>query len=75
MHIHIDGIIEGVLAWSEVVCEFETRLGYSKDYKICIWCFSAKHTSLRSKSKYWLAQNQDNVCKWSNISTYGRLFQ
>jgi len=30
-----------------------------KDYKTGIYCFSAKHTTLRSKSKDWLAQNQD----------------
>jgi hypothetical protein len=33
----------------------------TKDYKIGICCFSAKHTALRRKSKDWLAWNQDNV--------------
>jgi hypothetical protein len=28
---------------------------------IGINCFSSKHTALMSKSKDWLAQNQDNV--------------
>ena len=36
-------------------------LGQTKDYNIGICCFSAKHAALRSKSKDWLAQNQDNV--------------
>jgi len=27
--------------------------------------------ALRSKSKDWLAQNQDNVSKWSNMSSCG----
>ena len=35
--------------------------GQIKDYKIGICCFSAKHTTIRSKSKDWLAQNQNNV--------------
>ena len=26
-----------------------------------VCCFSAKHTALRSKSKNWLVQNQNNV--------------
>jgi hypothetical protein len=33
----------------------------TKNYKIDNCCFSAKHIALRSKSKDWLAQNQDNV--------------
>jgi len=37
-------------------------LGQTKDYKIGICCFSAKHAALRRKSKDWLAQNQKNVC-------------
>ena len=31
--------------------------------------------ALRSKSKDWLARNQDNVLKWSDMSTHGMLFQ
>jgi hypothetical protein len=37
------------------------RSGKTKDYKIGICCFSAKHAALRRKSKDWLARNQDNV--------------
>jgi hypothetical protein len=33
----------------------------TKDYKIDICCFSAKHVAIRCKSKDWLDQNQDNV--------------
>jgi hypothetical protein len=54
---------------------FELRSGQTKDYRICDCCFSAKHTALRRKSKDWLALNQDNVSKWSNMSTHGLLFQ
>jgi len=31
-----------------------------------ICCFSAKHTSLWSKSKDWLARNQDNESEWKD---------
>ena len=47
----------------------------TKDYKIGICCFSAKHATLRRKSKDWLARNQNNVSEWSDMSTRGLLFQ
>ena len=40
---------------------FEPRSGQTKDYTICICCFSAKHTAFRRKAKDWLAQNRDKV--------------
>ena len=40
---------------------FEPRSGQTKDNKIGICCFSAKHAALSGKSKDWLARNQDNV--------------
>ena len=51
------------------------RSGQTKDYKIGICCFSAKHTALRRKGKDWLAQNQNNVSEWRDVSTLGLLFQ
>jgi hypothetical protein len=33
----------------------------TNDYQIGVWCFSAKHATLRRKSKDWLARNQNNV--------------
>ena len=63
-----------VLASSAVDRGFEHWSGQSKDYKIGICCFSAKHAALRSKSKDWLARNQDNVYEWSDMSICG-LFQ
>jgi hypothetical protein len=36
-------------------------LGQTKDYIIGICCFCAKNTTLTSKIKDWLVQNQDNV--------------
>ena len=49
--------------------------GQTKDYKIGICCFSAKHAALRSKSKDMLARNRNNVSEWSDMSIRGLLFQ
>jgi hypothetical protein len=46
-----------------VDCWFKPLSGQTKAFKICVCGFSAKHATLRSKSKDWLAQNQDNVCQ------------
>ena len=43
-----------MLASSAVDREFKPRSGQTKDYKIGICCFSAKHAALRRKSKDWL---------------------
>ena len=71
----IGGVMVSVLASSAVDSGFEPRSGQTKDYKIGICCFSARHAALRRKSKDWLAQNQYNVSEWSDISTRGLLFQ
>jgi hypothetical protein len=47
----------------------ESGSGQTKGHKIGICCFSNKHEALRSKSKDWLTQNQDDVLKWSDMST------
>jgi hypothetical protein len=74
---HIGGAMVSVLASSAVDCEFEPRSGQTKDYKIGICCFSAKHEALRRKSKDWLVRNQNNVSdsEWSDMSTRGLLHQ
>ena len=64
-----------VLASSVVDCGFKPRSGQTKDYKISICCFSAKHAASRRKSKDWLARNQNNVSEWSDMSTRELLFQ
>ena len=64
-----------MLASSAVDREFEHRSGQSKDYKIGICCFSAKHTAFRRKSKDWLARNQNNVSELTDMSTRGLLIQ
>jgi hypothetical protein len=50
-----------MLAWSVVDRRFEPLSRQTKDYKIGICCFSAKHAALGRKRKDWLAQNQNNV--------------
>ncbi len=64
-----------VLASSAADRWFEPRSGQAKYYKIGICCFSAKQAALRSKSKDWLARNQDNVSEWSDMSICILLFQ
>jgi hypothetical protein len=48
---------------------FELQLGQTKDYDIGMCCFSLKHVAQMSKSKDKLAQNQDNVSEWRDMST------
>ena len=54
---------------------FEPRSGKTKDYKIGICCFSAKHAILRRTSKDSLVgleiRNQDNVSVWGDMSIRG----
>ena len=71
----IGGVMVKVLDSSAVDRGFEPRSGQTKDYKIGICCFSAKHAALRRKSKDWLARNQNNVSEWSDMSIRGLLFQ
>jgi hypothetical protein len=53
-----DVMVNVVQASSAVDRGFESRSGQTKDYNICICCFSVKHSTL-SKSKDWLARNQN----------------
>ena len=64
----IVGVMNGLFVSSAVDRGFEPRSGQIKDYKIGMCCFSARHAALRSKSKDWLARNQNNVSKWSDMS-------
>ena len=57
-----------VLASSAVDRGFEPRSDQTKDYKISICCFSAKHAALRRKNEDRLARNQDNVSEWGDMS-------
>ena len=57
----IGGVMVSVLASCVVDRRFVPRSNQTKDYKIGMCCFSAKHTALRRLSKDWLALNQTNV--------------
>ena len=57
----ICGVIVSVLASSVVDRGIKPWSCETRDYKIGICCFSAKHAALRRKSEDWLAQNQVNV--------------
>jgi hypothetical protein len=50
---------------------FEPRSDQTKDYKIRVCYFSAKHAALMRKSKDWLVRNQDNVSEWGDMSMHG----
>ena len=64
-----------VLGSSGVDRGFMPRSGQTKDYKIAICCFSAKHAVLKWKSKDWLGRNQDNMSEWGDMSIRRQLFQ
>ena len=71
----ISGVMVSMLTSSVVDHGFEPRSGQTKDYKIAVCCFSAKHAALRRKSKDWIARNQDNVSELGDMSIRGLLFQ
>ena len=71
----IGGILVSVLASSVVDRGFEPRSGQIKDYKIGIYCYSAKDAALKRKDKDWLIRDKDNLSKWGDLSTRGLLFQ
>jgi hypothetical protein len=65
--------VVSVLALSAVDHGVEPRLGQTKDQKIGICCFSAKHAALRRKSKDGLARNLNvrvarHVYPWTVVS-------
>ena len=71
---HLCGVMSSMLVSSSVDPGFEPWSVKPKT-TIGIWCFFAKHAALMSKNKDWLAQNQDNVSEWSDMSTLRLLFQ
>ena len=67
----ISAVMVSILASIAIDRGFEPRSGQTKDYKIGICCFSAKHAALRRKSKDLLVLNQDNVSEWDDMSIRG----
>jgi hypothetical protein len=72
---HIRRVMVSVLASSAVDRGFEPRSGQIKDYKIGIYCYSAKDAALKRKDQDWLVRDNDNLSKWGDLSTRGLLFQ
>jgi hypothetical protein len=68
-------VMVSMLTSSAVDRGFDPRSGQTKHYKIGMCCFFTKHAVLRCKRKDWMAQNQNNVSKWGEMSTRGLLFQ
>jgi hypothetical protein len=72
----ISGVMVSMLCSRAVDCGFECRLGQTKDYKIGISCFFAKHTALRRTSKDWLimcpswATCQSTDCCFSEVALW-----
>jgi hypothetical protein len=58
----IDGVMVSMLASTSVDCGVESRSGQTKDYKIGICCFSAKHVALRRKNTDWLTIFEGVIC-------------
>ena len=46
---HNGGVMVRVISSRVVGCGLEHRSGQTKDYKIGIYCFSAKHSGVRTK--------------------------
>ena len=71
---HVADVVVSMLLLGVVHVDrrFTHRLGQTKNYKIGICCFSAKHTALRRRgNKDWLDWNQDNVTDWRDMPTRG----
>ena len=64
-----------VLVSNAVDRGFELRTDQTKDYKFGMCYFFDNHAALKRKSKVWLAQNQNNVYEWGDMSIRGLLFQ
>ena len=71
----IGGVMVNMLTQSGFDHGFMSQTDQTKHYKIGICCLSTIQAALSSKSKHWLAQNQDNVSERSHMSTSGLLFQ
>ena len=66
-NIIIGGAIVSVLSSNVVDSGIKLRSGQIIDYAIDIYCFSVKHAALKSKRKYSLTRNLDNVSEWGDI--------
>jgi hypothetical protein len=70
VYYRIGSVKVSVLALTAVDRGIEPLSGQTKDYKIGICCFSAKHATLRRKTR-----SQDICSEWGDMSIHGMLFQ
>ena len=68
----IGGVMVSILSSADD-CGFEPQSGQTKNYEMGMCYLSAKHAVFRRKGKDWLAQNQDNVSRWGDMSIHGLL--
>ena len=69
VHNRIGCVMVNVVASRAVDRGSEPRSCQTKDYKLGIRCFYAKHAALKRKNKDWFAQNQNNVSEQSDMFT------
>ena len=62
----LGGVMVNVFTLTVANSDIEPRLGQPKAYQIDMCYFSAKHTSLRNKSKGWLVGKRE-VSEWSDM--------
>jgi len=65
--IFIGGVIVIILALSAVDHMFELRSGHNKGCKIGSCCFSAKHATLRRKSRLVGSESGKRVRVWRHV--------
>ena len=71
----IGGVMVSVVTSSEVDRGLDPQSDQSTEYKIGVCVASPlKHAALMSKSKDWLARNQNIVSEWGDMSIHGLLF-
>ena len=67
---HVGGVMVSMLTSSAIDCGFEPWSGQTKDYKIGICCFSAKHAPLRREQR--LVGSELEKCVRVELHVYTR---
>ena len=67
----ISGVMVSIVASSGLDRGVKSCSGQTKDYKVGICCFSAKHAALMRKRQDWFARNQMYVLALSLSWSYG----
>jgi hypothetical protein len=70
----IGGAIASVLTSNAIGRGFEHWSSQTKEYKL-VFVASLINMQQQGEITDWLAQNQDNVSEWGDITTHGLLFQ